>query len=52
VATKKRDAVRSRLSQLNFSYTSPPEFDTRKVKGLDASLLVLKPEDHRKRTAL
>lgn len=44
--------VRSRLSQLDFSYTPPPGFDTRKVKGLVASLLALKPEDHGKSTAL
>jgi structural maintenance of chromosome 2 len=47
-----RDAVRSRLSQLDFNYTPPPGFDTRKVKGLVASLLALKPEDHGKSTAL
>jgi structural maintenance of chromosome 2 len=44
--------VRSRHSQLDFNYTPPPGFDTRKVKGLVASLLVLKPEDHGKSTAL
>ena len=44
--------MRSRLSQLDFSYTPPPGFDTRKVKGLVASLLALKPEDHGKSTAL
>jgi structural maintenance of chromosome 2 len=44
--------VRSRLSQLDFNYTPPPGFDTRKVKGLVASLLALKPEDHGKSTAL
>jgi structural maintenance of chromosome 2 len=38
--------VRSRLSQLDFNYALPPGFDTRKVKGLVASLLVFKPEDH------
>jgi structural maintenance of chromosome 2 len=45
-------AVRSRLSQLDFNYAPPPGFDTRKVKGLFASLLALKPEDHRKSTVL
>ena len=50
--TQERDAVRSRLSQLDFNYTPPPGFDTRKVKGLVASLLALKPEDHGKSTAL
>jgi structural maintenance of chromosome 2 len=44
--------VRSRLSQLDFTYTPPPGFDTRKVKGLVASLLALKPEDRGKSTAL
>jgi structural maintenance of chromosome 2 len=44
--------VRSRLSQLDFNYTPLPGFDTRKVKGLVASLLALKPEDHRMSTAL
>ena len=44
--------VRSRLSQLDFTYTPPPGFDSRKVKGLVASLLALKPEDHGKSTAL
>ncbi|KAH9957609.1 hypothetical protein BC827DRAFT_1385511, partial [Russula dissimulans] len=47
-----RDAVRSRLPQLDFNYTPPPGFDTRKVKGLIGSLLALKPEDHGKSTAL
>ncbi|KAF8468622.1 condensin complex subunit SMC2 [Russula ochroleuca] len=50
--TREWDAVRSRLSQLDFNYTPPPGFDTRKVKGLVASLLALKPEDHGKSTAL
>ena len=44
--------MRSRLSQLDFNYSPPPGFDTRKVKGLVASLLALKPEDHGKSTAL
>ncbi|KAH9957622.1 hypothetical protein BC827DRAFT_1385516 [Russula dissimulans] len=44
--------VRSRLPQLDFNYTPPPGFDTRKVKGLIASFLALKPEDHGKSTAL
>jgi hypothetical protein len=52
VRTQERDAVRSRLPQLDFNYTPPPGFDTRKVKGLIASLLALKPEDHGKSTAL
>ncbi|KAH9957598.1 hypothetical protein BC827DRAFT_651097 [Russula dissimulans] len=49
---QERDAVRSRLPQLDFNYTPPPGFDTRKVKGLIGSLLALKPEDHGKSTAL
>ena len=44
--------MRSRISQLDFTYTPPPGFDTRKVKGLVASLLALKPKDHGKSTAL
>jgi structural maintenance of chromosome 2 len=44
--------VCSRHSQLDFNYTPPPGFDTCKVKGLVASLLALKPEDHGKSTAL
>lgn len=44
--------MRSRLSQLDFNYTPPPRFDMHKVKGLVASLLVLKPKDHGKSTAL
>jgi hypothetical protein len=43
--------VRSRLSQLHFKYTPKPGFDARKVKGLVASLLALKPENHEKSTA-
>ncbi|KAH9968264.1 hypothetical protein BC827DRAFT_1263973 [Russula dissimulans] len=52
VRTQMRDAMRSRLPQPDFNYTLPPGFDTRKVKGLIASLLALKPEDHGKSTAL
>jgi hypothetical protein len=44
--------VRSRLSQLHFNYTPKPGFDAQKVKGLVASLLALKPENHEKSTAL
>jgi structural maintenance of chromosome 2 len=44
--------VRSRFSQLDFNYTPPPGFDTRKVKGLVASLLALNSEDHDKSSAL
>jgi structural maintenance of chromosome 2 len=53
VRTQERDAVRSRLPHnLISTITPPPGFDTRKVKGLVASLLALKPEDHGKSTAL
>ena len=46
--------MRSRLSQTDVTYTPPPGFDTRKIKGLVGSLLslTLKPEDHGKTTAL
>ncbi|KAI0296748.1 condensin complex subunit SMC2 [Multifurca ochricompacta] len=50
--SQERDAVRSKLSQLDFNYSPPPGFDARKVKGLVASLLALKPEDQGKSTAL
>jgi len=36
------------LSQLDFNYTPRPGFNTQKVKGIFASLLALKPEDHGK----
>jgi structural maintenance of chromosome 2 len=52
VIKQEHNVVRSRLSQLNFNYTPPPGFDTRKVKGLVATLLVLKPKDHGKSTML
>ncbi len=44
--------MRLRLSQFDFNYTLLPGFDTHKLKGLVASLLVLKPEDHSKSTML
>ena len=44
--------MRSRHSQLDFNYTPPAGFDTRKVKGLVAMLLALSPEDHGISTAL
>jgi hypothetical protein len=44
--------VRLRLSHLDFNYTPLPGFDTRNVKGLVASLLALKPEDHGKSNTL
>ena len=42
------EGMRSWLSQLDFAYKPPPGFGTRKIKGLVASLLAPKPEDHRK----
>ena len=36
------------LFRLDFTYTPPPGFDMRKIKGLVASLLALKAEDHGK----
>ncbi|KAI0052778.1 condensin complex subunit SMC2 [Auriscalpium vulgare] len=51
--TQDRDTVKQRLSQLDFNYSLPsPNFDTRKVKGLVASLISLKSEDYGKSTAL
>ncbi|KAI0067407.1 condensin complex subunit SMC2 [Artomyces pyxidatus] len=51
--TEERESVKQRLSQLDFNYTVPsPGFDPRKVKGLVASLISLKPEDYNKSTAL
>jgi chromosome segregation ATPase len=52
VIKQEHNAVRSRLSQLDFNYTPLPGFDTHKVKGLVATLLMLKPEDHGKSTML
>src|ERR1700722_14325515 len=41
------------MSSLDFAYSPPhPRFDRRKVKGLVAILISLKPEDHNKSTAL
>ncbi|KAF7981509.1 hypothetical protein HWV62_33069 [Athelia sp. TMB] len=48
-----RDAVKQRLSSLDFSYATPsPNFDRSKVKGLVASLIGLEPEHYNKSTAL
>ena len=46
-----RRCVRGIRSSISTN-TPPPGFDTRKVKGLVATLLALKPEDHGKSTAL
>ncbi|KAL5522254.1 SMC2 [Sanghuangporus sanghuang] len=51
--TEERDAVRQRLSSIDFSYTPPsPNFDRSRVKGLVASLVSLEPSDYNKSTAL
>ncbi|KAH0835738.1 condensin complex subunit SMC2 [Lanmaoa asiatica] len=48
-----RDAVKHRLSNLTFDYTSPyPTFDRSKVKGLVATLTSVPPEHSNKGTAL
>ena len=44
--------MHSRLFQLDFNYTEPPGFDTRKVEDMVLSLVALKPEDHGNSTAL
>ena len=44
--------MHSRLFRLDFNYTAPPGFDTRRVKDLVPSLVALKPEDHGNSTAL
>ncbi|KAG9312704.1 condensin complex subunit SMC2 [Chiua virens] len=51
--TEARDAVKNRLSNLSFDYTSPyPNFDRSKVKGLVATLTSIPPEHSDKATAL
>ncbi|KAF9220656.1 condensin complex subunit SMC2 [Gyrodon lividus] len=51
--TEERDAVKQRLSNLSFDYTSPyPNFDRSKVKGLVATLTSIPPEHANKATAL
>ncbi|KAF8837161.1 condensin complex subunit SMC2 [Paxillus ammoniavirescens] len=51
--TEERDAVKHRLSNLSFDYTSPyPNFDRTKVKGLVATLTSIPPEHANKATAL
>lgn len=51
--TEKRDALRSRLAALDFSYSDPyPNFDRSKVKGLVANLITLDPKLYHNSTAL
>ncbi|TFY57528.1 hypothetical protein EVJ58_g6964 [Rhodofomes roseus] len=50
---EERDGMKRHLGpNLNFEYTSPPNFDDAKVKGLVANLVSLKQEDYNKCTAL
>lgn len=49
----RRDAIKSRLAALDFSYSDPePNFNRSKVKGLVASLTNLDEDKHRFSTAL
>ncbi|KAI0704404.1 condensin complex subunit SMC2 [Cerioporus squamosus] len=51
--TEIRDAVKSRLANLDFDYASPhPNFDRNKVKGLVASLVSLEQVNYNASTAL
>ncbi|KAF9233061.1 condensin complex subunit SMC2 [Melanogaster broomeanus] len=51
--TEERDAVKQRLSNLSFDYTSPsPNFDRSKVKGLVATLTSIPSQHANKATAL
>ncbi|KAG8828897.1 Structural maintenance of chromosomes protein 2, partial [Serendipita sp. 399] len=51
--SEKRDSIRQRLSNLDFSYTDPvPNFDRSKVKGLVATLIDIDPSQYPKSTAL
>ncbi|PWN21106.1 RecF/RecN/SMC protein [Microstroma glucosiphilum] len=48
-----RDRIRSGLARVSFDYSDPePAFDRSKVKGLVATLLDLKAENHKYSTAL
>lgn len=48
-----RDAVKQRLSSLNFDYSMPhPNFDRTKVKGLVANLTSIPPQHQNKSQAL
>ncbi|PWN52575.1 putative SMC2-chromosome segregation protein [Violaceomyces palustris] len=50
---ERRDALRSGLAGMDFTYSDPePNFDRSKVKGLVASLIDLKGENHKYSTAL
>jgi structural maintenance of chromosome 2 len=50
---KKRDILRQRLSNLDFSYSDPvPNFDRSKVKGLVANLITIDEDNYPKSTAL
>jgi hypothetical protein len=53
LVAQKRDAVCSRICQLDVIYTPPCGFDTQKVEDLVASHRAFNPEDsdHRKSTA-
>lgn len=51
--TEKRDGLRQRLSNLDFSYSDPaPNFDRGKVKGLVANLIEIDSANYSKSTAL
>ncbi|KAG2135565.1 condensin complex subunit SMC2 [Suillus cothurnatus] len=51
--TEGRDAVKQRLSSLNFDYSMPyPNFDRAKVKGLVANLTSIPPQHQNKSQAL
>ncbi|CCM00223.1 uncharacterized protein FIBRA_02251 [Fibroporia radiculosa] len=51
--TEARDAIKHRLSSLDFDYALPyPNFNRSSVKGLVASLISLEPTDFNKSTAL
>jgi structural maintenance of chromosome 2 len=48
-----RDRIKSSLARINFEYSDPePGFDRSKVKGLVATLMDLKAENHKYSTAL
>ncbi|KIJ53254.1 hypothetical protein M422DRAFT_222637 [Sphaerobolus stellatus SS14] len=52
-AAENRDAVRQRLSNLDFQYSDPhPHFDRSKVKGLVATLITLDEAQHARSPAL
>lgn len=50
---EQRDRLKSRVAGIDFSYSDPePNFDRSRVKGLVASLIDLKEENHKYSTAL